>query len=368
MKLGIVTINDFGNYGNRLQAYALQYFLRKLNNDIDVETIYFSKDKYILHNSIINSKFIRKYIFNRHGFRDSVNNNSAFYDIIKQYNMKKFTDKYIKTIYPYCIEKDINKKYDYFIIGSDQIWNPYVAEGDILFYKNINRDKRIAYAPSVGISSIPSNLVNIFNKMIKNTKCISVREVAGADIIEKITGNRPPVLVDPTLLLSTNDWDQIAEKPLWYNDSKKYIFVYYINDLPIQVKNELVKLSEKYNLEIVNLMDQSNFDIYVSSPGEFVWLIKNCEMVYTDSFHGTVFSIIMKKPFVVCPRENSGMDMNSRIDTLLDLFNLKNRVGYPKNGYKIDNPLYIEFKNIDSILFEEKKKAAMYLKSALNIK
>lgn len=368
MKLGIITLNGFGNYGNRLQVYALQYFLKNLSDRINVEILYYTKNNYILSNKIIDGKFLRKYLFNRHGFRYNVDNNSVFFDIIKQYNFKRFTDKYTKTMYKHYIDKDINDKYDYFVIGSDQIWNPYVSDGDMLFYKYSNRDKRIAYAPSIGISSIPDRYIDVFYEMIHNTKFISVRENVGADIVEKITGNRPPVLVDPTLLLSIDDWDQIAEKPLWYTDNKKYIFVYYINDLPIQVKDELIRLSKKYNLEIVNLMDKSNFDIYVSSPSEFIWLIKNCEMVYTDSFHGTVFSIIMRKPFVVCPRENSGMDMNSRIDTLLDLFNLKDRMGYPKNGYKIENPLSIKFKNIDSILLEEQTKAELYMKRALNIK
>ena len=231
MKIGVLTLNDFGNVGNRLQAYALPYYLHKLfpDKNVDVENVFFTKNSYILDNKIINFKFIRKFIFNRHEFRTQVDKNEPFFDIIKQYNFKKFTDKLIPTNYVYNFTEEIENLYDYFVIGSDQIWNPYQNEkSDLSIYKYINRDKRIAYAPSIGINKIPSDKVDTFIDMLNNTKAISVREKQGAKIIKELINKDVPVLIDPTLLLTKDEWLQIAEKPLWYKN-EKYIFVYYIN-------------------------------------------------------------------------------------------------------------------------------------------
>ena len=365
MKIGIITLNGFGNYGNRLQAYAMQQAIKKLMPDICVETIAYNV-KYILSKNIIDGKFIRKYIFNRHGFRDAVKQNKPFYDIIKQYNMKRFTDIHIYTKYIFGINQKINSEYDYFVIGSDQIWNPYVEEGHIKIYKYLDKQKCIAYAASIGINEIPEDKKKDFKNMLDNTNKISVRENAGAELVEKYKNIKPIVVVDPTMLLTVNEWEKISEKPSWIL-SDKFIFVYYINDMPSEVKKELSRLAKENNLKIVDIMNKDNMDVYVTTPQEFLWLIKNAQMVYTDSFHGTVFSILFKKPFVVCPRENAGMDMNSRIDTLLSLFKFQNRLCGKEKQYSMNNPFDIDYSNVDNILLKERNKANKFLIESLKI-
>lgn len=368
MKIGIITLNDFGNYGNRLQAYALPYYLNKLFEDkkVVVENIFFTKSNYFLNNRIINPKFIRKYIFNRHGFRDQVNKNQPFFDIVKQYNFKNFTDKYIPTNYSYNFSDDIAKEYQCFVIGSDQIWNPYLKyEGDIFIYKFMNSIKRISYAASFGVNEIPDDKKQAFINMLNHTDNISVRENSGAEIIKTLVNKDVPVLIDPTLLLTKAEWLNIAEKPLWYKD-EKILFVYYINDMPKKVKKEIKELAEVYDLKVINIMDRSNFDYYTISPQQFIYLINKASLVYTDSFHGTVFSILMQVPFVTCPRENASMDMNSRIETLLELFKMKNRYAKPENGYRIEKPFDIDFTQVDDIITKEQQKSYQFLVGAFN--
>lgn len=366
MRVGILTLNDYGNVGNRLQAYALPYYLKKLfaNKNVDVENIFFTPNSYILDNKIINLKFIRKFVFNRHEFRTQVNRNEPFFDIIKQYNFKKFTDKLIPTNYAYNFTEEIEYLYDYFVIGSDQIWNPNVGDkGDLAIYKYISRNKRIAYAPSIGVPEIPDSKIDIFIDMLNNTKTISVREQQGATIIKDLINKDVPVLVDPTLLLTKEEWLNIAEKPLWYKN-EKYIFVYYINDMPNKVKNEINNIATSNNLKIIDIMDRSNLDYYTVSPQEFIYLIKNASFVYTDSFHGTVFSILMKVPFVTCPRENASMNMNSRVESLLRLFELQERLATQSSEYKIRNLFDINFSLTDNILNKERKKSHKFLLEA----
>lgn len=98
-----------------------------------------------------------------------------------------------------------------------------------------------------------------------------------------------------------------------------------------------------------------------------MYLIKKCSLMYTDSFHGTVFSIINKRPFVISSRQ-SRVNMDSRIDTLLSMFHLENRKISEKNNYEIANPMEIEYPDVEKILDRERQRSKEFLCKALNIK
>ena len=133
----------------------------------------------------------------------------------------------------------------------------------------------------------------------------------------------------------------------------------YVNQL-------LTSLSNKYNLKIINLMDKSILDFYTTRVEEFLYLINNAELVMTDSFHGTVFSIVMNTPFLVVNRsEKHGLNMNSRLDTLLNLFNFKNR--YFNNNMTEADIFNIDFSNIENILAKERLRSIEYLKKSMNL-
>ena len=365
--IAIITLTGYFNYGNTLQNYALQASINKFFKDIIVKTVWYKKYDFKISKKYLTFSNIRRYVFNRHGFRDFINKREYIIDIIREYNFKKFSDKYIYSVFDFEMKADLNARYDYFIAGSDQIWNPYSEKLKNEFLQFADRNKRVAYAASFGVSEIKPDKVELVRKGLEGIDYISVREQAGAKIVKDLTGKDVPVLVDPTLLLTTKEWEKVMERPVWYRE-EKYILVYFLSKLPDKIRKDIKDLAEKYKLKVIDLMDRENIDYYCSPPSEFLYLIKNCSLMYTDSFHGTVFSILNKRPFVVSSREHTGMNMDSRIDTLLSMFNLESRKISKENNYEIADPMEIEYPNVEVILERERQRSREFLCNALNIK
>lgn len=374
MKIAIITINGHNNYGNRLQNYAMQTFLKFFTENVD--TIWCDeKYNYIVEKNetkkIYNIKYIINYLLNRNDTRTFIKRH--VYESIREYNIKKFSDKNINIRYDFGISNDLNNEYDYFIVGSDQVWNPFFWDFwnskknyiKIRFLQFANKEKRIAYAASFGISEIPENYIDLFKINLKNMKAISVREKNGSKIIEKLIGKKVPVVVDPTILLSKEEWQKIELIPEWHH-GEKYILTYFLGNPSPIIEN----LAKKNGWKIYNLMDKSNLDLYASRVEEFVYLIEHAELVATDSFHACVFSILMNTPFLVINRQQKGVaDMTSRIDTLLELFGFQDR--YMINGecnLSDEEILYMDFSNVESIQKREIERSTAYIKKALDLK
>lgn len=287
--------------------------------------------------------------------------------MVREYNIKKFNDRFINTVYDYEIKLDLNERYDYFIAGSDQIWNFNYLNLENEFLQFADKNKRIAYAASFGLNKVTDKYKNIVKEGVNNIKFVSVREHAGAKIIKDLTGRDVPVVIDPTLLLQKSEWIEIMEKPVWFKN-EKYLLMFFLDEAPILVKKLIVNIAEKYKLKIINLTDKENTDYYCSSPSEFLYLINNAEIVITDSFHASVFSILTKRPFISCTKGGEGMNIDSRIDTLLSMFHLENRKISKDNNYEIINPMEIEFPDVEAILNREREKSKEFLCNALNIK
>jgi hypothetical protein len=253
--------------------------------------------------------------------------------------------------------------YDFFITGSDQVWNPfYNGFSSIYFLEFAPKEKRIAYAPSFGIPKIPAVYKEKYKKWIMEIPYLSVREESGAKIIKELTGRDVPVLVDPTLMLTREKWLSIAKEDP-YKPDKPYLLTYFLGEIPKGTRKRIKKIARDYNLEIVRLADTRDKKRYIAGPGEFIDYINSADLVCTDSFHGSVFSILMETPFIVFDRV--GTSMYSRIETLLNKFNLHSRQA---NYIKDDEIFNIDFSHIPPILDEERKKALNYLKEALNVK
>ena len=226
MKIAIITLNGYFNYGNRLQNYALQRFLKILSKESFSETVWYERLNLKIGEKIVNYVNIRDYILNKHNFRQFINSGRYMFDIIREYNFKKFSDKYINSVFDFEIKNDLNERYDYFIAGSDQIWNPHWLKDETEFLQFADRNKRVAYAASFGVSEIKPDKVEQVKKGLEGINYISVREQAGAKIVKDLTGKDVPVLVDPTLLLTAEEWEKVMERPVWYCD-EKYILVYF---------------------------------------------------------------------------------------------------------------------------------------------
>lgn len=304
--IGIVTINDYDNYGNRLQNYALQEVLAELgyNSETLINYPYSNtKDKFILR-QIKNFK-------KKDGYSDNVNranNFKSFNENIK-FNEKKLT--------PYASDK----KYDFYIVGSDQVWNPIfgrLREVDLLSF--VRPSKRISYAASFGISSIEEN-INVSNEL-KKFKNISVRENKGKEIVKKLSGREDvEVVLDPTMLLDAHKWDSVIKRPK-VKMPKKYILSYFLGDND-KYMSKIKTISAAKDLKVIDILNK-NSPFFQCGPSEFLYLEKNAELICTDSFHSCVFALIFNKPLVVFERNQNIFSMNSRINTLITNFGLSN--------------------------------------------
>ena len=343
--IGIITITGGANYGNRLQNYALQYYLEK-NFDCKVETLINNSKTFT---SIVKGLFVKEK------------------DNERTKNFKKFNKNYIH-FSNFKINNFIKTqkilKYDVLVCGSDQIWNSNYRENDKAnFGYFYSRQKVISYAASFGTNNIKYNKIKRYAKYLNHLKYISVREDQGKVLIQKLTNREDvDVLIDPTMLLSASEWDKIAKKPKCLT-SKKYILNYFLGELSQEKKEAILKVAKDNNCEIINLLDLKS-PFYNCNPSEFLYLEKHAFLVCTDSFHSSVFAILYNKPFVIFEREQKKLvNMNSRIETLLRKFNLKNR---KFNGKKITKEnLNADYKEAYQILNKEREKSFRFLKKSL---
>lgn len=340
--VGIITLNGDYNFGNKLQNYALIKFIED-NFNCTCCTIWTSDIK---DNNYL-KKFLR-FILKSKGY-------------LRERNFKRF-NKYLK-IKKYAIN-NIKDECDKYIIGSDQVWN----YNDPIFssYKYFALfsapKKNISYAASFGVSEIESNYVEIFKNGLSNIEQISVRESSGKKIVEKITGRKDVQLViDPTMLLDANEWNKISRKPKKHKN-EKFILNYFLGNLTSDKKNEINRIAKENNCIIINILEKGD-PYYTCGPSEFLWLVKNSFLVCTDSFHASVFSILFNRPFIVFDRDDKLKKMSSRIDTLLDTFELKDR-RYNGNKIMADN-LKHDYSNAYMILKKEINKSKSFLKNSL---
>ena len=224
------------------------------------------------------------------------------------------------------------ESYDTFVCGSDQIWNPNLyGVHSIWTMRFAPKDsKKIAYAPSLGISTIPEQFNQAFRESLKDYSYLSCREQEGANCLTDILDRDVDVVLDPTLLLTPEQWHNFAQP---VDIKRPYIFCYLFGSYDyIKVVKERVReclgidvVSLPYNLRELKDDDTKLYDI---TTNQFVWLIENAKYVVTDSFHASVFSIKMSTPFICLKRssDNDKKNMNSRLYTLLHTVGLEDRL------------------------------------------
>ena len=352
-KLAILTINDDCNLGNRLQNYATQETLKKYN--IKVETI--SNQKGTAGKGYIKKKIkeqIKRLLIIKLKFK-RYNNFMKFNKNIK-YSKYQIDSNHIPN--------KLATEYDYYITGSDQVWNPnFNRMSDIDFLKFAPKEKRSSFSASFGISEIPEELKEYYKNNLLEMQNLSVREDRGKEIIEELTGRKDAeVLIDPTMMLTAEEWDKVSKKPRKLT-TDKYILNYFLGNLSEKRRKEIENVATQNGCTIINLMDK-NDPLYASGPSEFLYLVKNAFMICTDSYHGSIFSIIYNKPFVVFDREENIVNMNSRLETLLSKFQLQER--YSKDGKIPEELLQCDYTECYKILELEKEKTNEYIEKILN--
>lgn len=370
MKIAIFTIIGRGP-GTKLQNYALQFFLEK-NYEADVKTI--RRDSYFYERLSwknlygINSwKKLIKFIINYKGYRKWLFNEVEVQDSWLDFDRNIHYTEEIEKNNDGPISKEFRSKFDYFIVGSDQVWNPNWYH-NIDYFKYVDYKKQIAYAASFGVYTIPLNLEKHFREVLSKIKNISVREEAGQKIVKDLINKDVPIVLDPTMLLMKDEWLKIAKKPNWKQDNK-YICAFFLGNISKNKKEKIEKIAKMINAQVIYPL--KNFDEFGKKigPAEFIYLINNSEYIFTDSFHGTVFSIIMKKLFLVFDREENGQcNMNSRLDTLLGMLNLKYRHVQDNTELILDLlKKEIDYTNIDVILSKKRNEAKNFFDMVFGI-
>lgn len=349
-KVAIITICDNSNYGNRLQNYALHRVISNLG--VDSVTLWDKKENTIREQIKL---FIKKIV-------PTGNIDRNKYTKFQEFTRNRINNYYIDL-------NDLNKindKFDYFIVGSDQIWNynfGHAKDKDFLKFSDYN--KTISYAPSFGISNIDEEWKEKIYEGVNHIKYLSVRENRGSEIIKELTNRDAQVVLDPTLLLSKSEWCEIQKKPK-NMIKEKYILTYFLGEKSEKLKFEIDKISIENNLKIINLYDIEDEKFYACGPSEFLYLFNHAELVLTDSFHACVFSMIFNKSFYVFDRNSKEIkSMNSRLDTLLSTFKQDQRKVNTLDGIK--DVFECDYSESYEVLKVKQKESMDFLKNALGI-
>lgn len=362
MKIAIITIIDRENIGNRLQNYAVQELLKEMA--LDVTTIdYYNTNN---NNSIFERLKLNIFCFlSRIGFFQT----NLYIDRIK-HNPKlrlicEFNKEYVRISKDYVFLSKKNSRmkkhandFDYYCVGSDQIWNSYLVQNNDFFFCCFAKPERcFAFAASMGTTYVEEKYVETFKIGLQHLGNISVREIETQSFIKKLIDRDVVVLLDPTLLLTRGKWLEIAKKPDLVI-SGKFIVTYFLSDQTKAQKDFISAYAHKNGLEIIEINgDHKSF----IGPSEFVYLISSAEYVFTDSFHGTAFSIIFNKPFIVFKRNNT-YDMSARITTLLIKMDLCDRFYAGDNNLiKLDCKQGLATYNADRYREDESRKARDFL-------
>ena len=288
MKIAQITWNRYSNYGNILQKFALHHTLRKFADDVEV--IWNEYSAFLPETGF--DKFFQIVCPNR------IADNRLYYlrEAIRQSKFKDFENLHIPTRFYIPYLEEIADEYDFFVVGSDQVWNPWSLRDPKYLIASVPQEKKIAYAASVSNPTIPDELKELFTKGILDFKRVSVREQGSAEVIEELTGKSVPVRLDPTLLLSREEWLKVSQKPTWFKEKYRrgYVLTYYLRKLP---PPEVKIFAEKLDLPVINLLYLANYNHFTVGPAEFIWLFSNASLIFTNSFHGCVFSILFKRPF-----------------------------------------------------------------------
>ena len=330
MKIGILTFHRADNYGAVLQCYALQTYLRKIWDNVEV--VDYRQPAIERTYNALSAEVVYKWKFHPLRLLRYVKGSPRRW--MRRHLFDKFRKKYLLLSKPFSGKKTL--AYDLLIHGSDQIWNPKLTGGIpdrvyLGFYDIQANAKKVTYAVSFENKPIPQDEIGIYAEGLKNFSAISLREQSLAKLLEPLTDKKLSVVADPTLLLSREDFDVIAED---LTKKRKYVLVYAVGpkDLALHVAR---RIAAERHLEIIDITDKE------MSPGLFVGYFKQADFIVAVSFHGTVFSLLYNKSFYTIA---TGMTSDVRYHDLLDKFGMPDRC-ITRMPDKITDVDYSEFEN-----------------------
>lgn len=389
MKVGIVTFVRCGNYGAELQAYALQYVLNH-QLEVDAEVIDLKKDSAPQHDAI------KKAIKNRLAYYGILRGSLKILElIVSKYQAKKkkgydavmseLRKQRFESFFQECIKhserhyhvsdlrgiRDI--PWDVLITGSDQVWNfrqtNYLDVYFLKFGKGLGA-KTIAYAPSFGFSEIPADRFDLYQDLLGNIDCLSVREANGIEMIKKCCHREAVQVLDPTLLLNREQWVENIGIPEIDSQKNRYVIIYTITGSKY-IYRLAKSIAQQLHAQVVNIKgdyskDPSYRDIVQvkdAGPREFISLMNQAVYVITDSFHGTAFSANFNIPFTTLL--NPASNNNSRVISLLTSLHLSDRYMYDDGKKALPSSLDVDFSEANKEISERRKVSMDYLRNSL---
>lgn len=358
-KIGILTFHKSINYGSVLQAWALEQILK----DYDVVIIDYEPIAY---------KKIYGLFYAFRSMKNNINRILNFNAVIRQIkNFSRFRNKELN-LTKSCVAKNINedyfKEFDVIVTGSDQIWNVHAEDADDIFFLPYNiKAKKIAYACSVNNTEFTEDrCTDVLKKCILDYDFISIREKSGADRVLQFIDNRKKVytMLDPTLLNTKETFYKITSKRIV---QEPYIFLYNVWSglSAVEAAKKISKLTglpvytAMMDPRIKQIMRIEKNGIKVekkhTAPEDFLSLINYSEIVITESFHGTAFSLIFEKKFVcINSRDNAGhLKNDERIINILNIVGLENRYISMEDISDFDFKKNIDYKNVTKKRMDE---------------
>ncbi len=350
MKVGIMSMQRITNYGSYLIAFALQKTFQKMGHS--VEFVDFKIEPCI--------KTTTSDIY-----LDRLSNKDHFYIQKTEEFKKTFLDIYLKELG--IDERNERPELDTLVIGSDEVFNclqenPNVGYSLELFGKNANTKNIISYAASCGATTYEElqdfGKTEEISSLLKKFKSISVRDHNSKEFVEKLIKTTPEMSLDPVLLYDF-DHDIIDNVT-----DENYIIVYGYNLRFTEEENLAIRnFADKYHKKIICLgMYQTCCDKFIPAhPLEVLAYFKKADFIFTDTFHGSIFSIKAKKPFATIIRESN----KEKLGDLLDRFHLSNRKLHSLSNLETILTTPIDFTKTYEIIKKEREKAIEYLNKNL---
>lgn len=368
--IGIMTWYKYRNYGTVLQAVALSKALSSLScKAVNIAYDFAEKDVSAQNRSVPISIRVKNKALRAIGFRPlQLPKREKLFDLFITQNLS-FTDQ----VQSYTDLHSLNKCFDAFICGSDQIWSPRCF--DPRFYLDFvdEKQRKIAYAPSFGCTTIGESVIESkIEYLLRSIGSISVRENTGADIVERLTGLRPFVALDPTLLLDATEWNELSNKRL--SIDRPYCLMYFLGT---NSKNLLIaeKISKKRGLMPIQIpvferqINSADELMSAIGPAEFISLFRDAQLICTDSFHGVVFSTIFEKEFIAFERfrQNSSESQNTRIYEFLDTINCRDVLLNRKvqSSWELFSPPSINYEYVSDLLRKKRDGSFHFIKKSI---
>jgi hypothetical protein len=345
--IGIITIVKANNYGAELQAFALQRKLSNLGYNSEIIDYLFYKNKGHQTESISRPLCPLPFKNRVKEFLLPIFENIRTLLWIQKRNARneafeRFHTQHTKfSLVQYRKLSDLNTNppvYDVYCVGSDQVWNPYSNTSLLPYFLSfVPKGKKISYASSFGVNQVPDNIKGYY-KLISAFHSIGVREKSAVPLVRQLADKDATVVLDPTLLLSKAEWNEVAS----YTKvpSFDYVLLYVLGEVSYMnyITDVALRIARDRNLKVVRICsgafrpdwNSEVFDILDAGPSDFIGLLSQASVILTKSFHGTVFSIIFEKDFYTFMRR--GKEDNTRQIDLLQRLGLSGRAAYVKEA------------------------------------